>query len=147
MIGVLDLFYQFRKVITFIEMSEQIDGFLQIGSSYNFDRNRLSGYRSKTIDSQGFHKWTQGNMYKSSYAHFHSKVNLEPLRILPTPKTQLFPATVDTSPLFTQKTSMRRASPPWPNKASSKISLEKIPSGYRRLDSTSIATLLSIEAK
>lgn len=122
-------------------MSEQIDGFLQIGSSYNFDRNRLSGYRSKTIDSQGFHKWTQDNMYKSSYAHFHSKVYLYPLRILLTLKTQLYPATVDTYPLFTLKTSMQKVSPPWLNKASNKISSGKMPSGYRQLDSTSIETL------
>lgn len=132
MIEVLDLFDQFRKVITFIEMSEQIDGFLQIGSSYNFDRNRLSGYRSKTIDSQGFHKWTQNNMYQSSYSHFHSKVNILSLRILPTPKIQPFPATVDTYPPFMLKISMQRASQPWPSKVSSKINLEKISSDSRQ---------------
>ncbi len=67
-------------------MSEQIDGFLQMGSSYNFDRNKLTGYRSKTIEAQGFQKWTQDNMYKSSYAHFHSKVNQLSLRTPLTPK-------------------------------------------------------------
>jgi hypothetical protein len=56
-------------------MSGQIDGFLQMGSSYNFERQKIDNFRNKTIDSKGFQKWTQGSMYKSSYAHFHSKVD------------------------------------------------------------------------
>ena len=55
-------------------MSEQIDGFLEMGASYNFDRNKTGNYRSKTIEPQGFQQWTKDSMYKSSYAHFHSKV-------------------------------------------------------------------------
>lgn len=55
-------------------MSEQVDGFLQVGASYNFDRNKLNNYKIHTIASEGFQKWTQPNLFKSSYAHFHSKV-------------------------------------------------------------------------
>jgi len=55
-------------------MSEQADGFLKMGASYHFNREQLGQYQSKTIEPQGFHQWTGNNMYKSSYAHFHSKV-------------------------------------------------------------------------
>ena len=57
-------------------MSEQPDGFLQMKASYGFDKNKVSGYRSKTIEPNGFQQWTKDSMYKSSYAHFHSKVSL-----------------------------------------------------------------------
>lgn len=70
-----DIFYY--KVLTFYIfyfMSEQPGGFLQMNASYNFDRNKLNNYRHKTIASEGFQKWTHPNMYKSSYAHYHSKV-------------------------------------------------------------------------
>lgn len=56
-------------------MSEQADGFLKMGASYNFEREKAEGYKKDTINPQGFQKWTGENMYKSSYAHFHSKVN------------------------------------------------------------------------
>ena len=55
-------------------MSEQADGFLRMGASYNFEREKNEGYKKDTINPQGFQKWTGDNMYKSSYAHFHSKV-------------------------------------------------------------------------
>ena len=55
-------------------MSEQADAFLQLGASYNFEQGKNSQYRSRTIEPGSFQKWTGNNMYKSSYAHFHSKV-------------------------------------------------------------------------
>ena len=55
-------------------MSEQPDGFLQMGASYNFERDKTGNYRSRTIDANNFQRWTGPSMYKSSYAHFHSKV-------------------------------------------------------------------------
>ncbi len=55
-------------------MSEQKDGFLQMDASYNFDQKKLESYRYKTIEPENFQKWTKDYMYKSSYAHFHSKV-------------------------------------------------------------------------
>ena len=36
-------------------MSEQKDGFLQMGDSYNFDREKTDNYANKTISSNTFH--------------------------------------------------------------------------------------------
>jgi len=57
-------------------MSEQVDGHLQLPSSYNFQREKLGHYRNGSIDSQKFHLWLRNDMYRSSYAHFHSPVTL-----------------------------------------------------------------------
>lgn len=57
-------------------MSEQVDGYLQLPSSYNFQRDKLGHYRNGSIDSQKFHLWLRNDMYRSSYAHFHSPVTL-----------------------------------------------------------------------
>jgi len=61
-----------------------------MAASYNFDRNKLNNYRHKTISSEGFQKWTQPNMYKSSYAHYHSKVKRFLNRTQLSPKIQLY---------------------------------------------------------
>lgn len=36
-------------------MSEQKDGFLKMGSSYNFDREKTNNYANNTISSNAFH--------------------------------------------------------------------------------------------
>lgn len=45
-----------------------------MGVSHNFDREKLENYHCKTIDSDAFQKWSKDYMYKTSYAHFHSRV-------------------------------------------------------------------------
>jgi hypothetical protein len=72
-------------------MSEQQDGFLEIAPAYNFDRKNQTNYRSRTIESSTFHKWTSDSMYKSSYAHFHSKVILHLFQESTQPKNSVIP--------------------------------------------------------
>lgn len=55
-------------------MSEQPDGHLSHPASYNFQREKIATYRNGSIDSQKFHLWLRNDMYRSSYAHFHSPV-------------------------------------------------------------------------
>lgn len=115
----INLMLSFESYIIFIViMSEQPDGFLQMGASYNFDRSKNSAYKSQTIQPPGFHQWTKDNLYKSSYAHFHSKVPPLLARIQQTPKAAPFPGTEVTSLRSRQKTSTRRDTPLWPRKVS-----------------------------
>lgn len=55
-------------------MSSQTNGFIKIEPSYDHKRQNNDNYRNSSIEANTFHKWTADNMYKSSYAHFHSKV-------------------------------------------------------------------------
>lgn len=55
-------------------MSSQVDGGVTIPSSFDFQRDKQNTYRSRSIDSNGFSQWASNNMYKSSYAQFHSRV-------------------------------------------------------------------------
>lgn len=55
-------------------MSSQADGAINLPSSYNPNRLSATCYRSKSIEGNGFNSWASNNMYKSTYAHFHSKV-------------------------------------------------------------------------
>jgi hypothetical protein len=57
-------------------MSSQPDGTLQMAQSYHFNRDTANNFRGRSIDSSTFHAWTRDNMYKSSYAKFHSSVIL-----------------------------------------------------------------------
>ena len=57
-------------------MSSQNDGLLQTNQSYHYNRERTGDYNSQSIDSAKFSQWQKDHMYKSSYAHFHSKVHL-----------------------------------------------------------------------
>ena len=125
-------------------MSEQVDGFLQMGASYNFDRSKVSNYKNNTIASDGFQKWTQPNMYKSSYAHFHSKVLPFLLRTRSSPKTQPFPATAATSLPSRPKIYMPEATRPWPSKVSTKSGWAATPTGCLQPASIWTATPLSI---
>lgn len=99
-------------------MSEQIDGFLQMGASYNFERSKLNTYKNNNISSDGFQKWTGPNMYKSSYAHFHSKVKFLTFRILSSLKTQLFQVMEAIFLRLRQKISMHVGTQLWPNRVS-----------------------------
>ncbi len=56
-------------------MSSQIDGAVNIAASYDPKRQKLHNYRAKSIESNAFSSWAADNMYKSSYAHFHSQVS------------------------------------------------------------------------
>jgi hypothetical protein len=58
-------------------MSSQLDGHMQLPSSYNFDRNTVGHYRNKSIDPQNFQVWFQRDMYQSTYAKNHSPVLLK----------------------------------------------------------------------
>ena len=127
-------------------MSEQIDGFLDMKASHGFNRNKVTGYRSKTIESNGFQEWTKNSMYKSSYAHFHSKVILTPSRIPPMEKIVPFLAMEATSPPSKLKTSTPRATPPSPNRASTRINLAKTPSDFQPPASTSTGPTSSTTA-
>jgi hypothetical protein len=135
----------FMEVIILL-MSEQIDGFLDMKASYNFDRSKNAGYRSKTIEAPGFHQWTKDHMYKSSYAHFHSKVHLASPRTPPTPRTARCRATQGTSPQSRPKTSTPRATPPWRNRASTRRLWGGTPSACPPPASTSTATPSSTPA-
>ena len=115
-------------------------------ASHGFDRNKISGYRSKTIEPHGFQQWTKDNMYKSSYAHFHSKVSLTILRTRLMAKTVPFQDTEVTSPQSKHKTSMPRDTLPWQNKVSIKINLARIPSDFQQQDSISTEPTSSIPA-
>jgi len=77
-------------------MSSQKDGMIQMTQSYNFGSGTTNNFRGRTIESNNFHVWSKDNMYKSSYAKFHSSVyfvfinrNLYNLRIV------LYPVTWD----------------------------------------------------
>lgn len=55
-------------------MSSQQDGFLKTGQSYHHNREKTADYQANPINSSKFTDWQKDHMYKSSYAHFHSKV-------------------------------------------------------------------------
>lgn len=55
-------------------MSEQEGGLLDTKGSYHFGRESATQYRAQSIDASKFSSWQKDHMYKSSYAHFHSKV-------------------------------------------------------------------------
>jgi len=57
-------------------MSTQKDGTIQMAQSYNFNRDTGNNFRGRSIESTGFCAWSKDNMYKSSYAKFHSSVVL-----------------------------------------------------------------------
>ena len=59
-------------------MSEQEGGLLNTVQSFDFNRGTTGNYCSNTIDSNRFADWQKDHMYKSSYAHFHSKDSSEP---------------------------------------------------------------------
>ena len=54
-------------------MSEQEGGLLQTKVSYDFN-NSSQNYRAQSIDPNKFTSWQKNDMYKSSYANFHSRV-------------------------------------------------------------------------
>lgn len=56
-------------------MSSQKGGILEMSQSFNFNRDTTNNLRGKTIDSAGFSAWDKDNMYKSTYAQFHSSVS------------------------------------------------------------------------
>jgi hypothetical protein len=55
-------------------MSSQLDGHIQIPSSYNFNKNSINQYRRNTIDPNSFQLWLKNDMYASTYAKNHSPV-------------------------------------------------------------------------
>lgn len=55
-------------------MCEYGGGLLQTKTSFPFNQNSTLTYKNKSIDSAKFAAWHKDNMYKSSYAHFHSRV-------------------------------------------------------------------------
>lgn len=90
-------------------MSEQVGGLLDTVGSYHFDRNKNSQYRAQSIDAAKFSSWQKDNMYKSSYAHFHSKVFLSSFRNLSNPKIKLFQDMEDIFPVLSLMVSMPKA--------------------------------------
>ncbi len=59
-------------------MSEQKGSFLHLKNSYQFNRQRTTDYKSRSIDPANFNSWQTTSMYKSSYADCHSKKSVEP---------------------------------------------------------------------
>lgn len=55
-------------------MSSQKEGILDTNQSFNYKRDTLENYNAQGIDASKFTSWQKDNFYKSSYAHFHSKV-------------------------------------------------------------------------
>lgn len=55
-------------------MSSQPDGTIRMDQSYNFNTETANSFRGRSIDPTSFHAWTRNDMYKSSYAKFHSSV-------------------------------------------------------------------------
>ena len=55
-------------------MSQQKGGVINMTQSFNFNPDSTKNYRNNTINPANFHSWHQDNMYKSSYAKFHSSV-------------------------------------------------------------------------
>jgi len=51
-----------------------MDGLLQTNQSYNFEPEKLGTYKANRIEPAKFSDWQKDHMYKSSYAHFHSRV-------------------------------------------------------------------------
>lgn len=88
-------------------MSEQPDGHLQIPSSYNFHRERVGHTRAGSIDAQKFQLWARNDMYRSSYAHFHSPVPPHWLRIPLSLAQHNCPDTLASSPLTEPKACTR----------------------------------------
>jgi hypothetical protein len=56
-------------------MSSQLDGHMQLPSSYNFNRESVLQQRRNTIDPNNFQLWLKKDMYASSYAKSHSPVS------------------------------------------------------------------------
>jgi len=46
-----------------------------MSQSYNFNRNTVNNFRGRSIDPAGFFAWQKDDMYKSTYAKFHSSVS------------------------------------------------------------------------
>ena len=57
-------------------MSSQKGGILYMSQSFNYNRDTVNNFRGRSIDPTGFSAWQKDNMYKSSYANFHSSVPL-----------------------------------------------------------------------
>lgn len=71
-------------------MSSQIDGHMQLPSSYNFNKETPSQYRRNTIDPNNFQLWIKNDMYGSTYAKHHSPVHLNLIRIRFSRETHIF---------------------------------------------------------
>lgn len=90
-------------------MSSQLGGTVNIPASYNPNRQSVSTYRAKSIESNAFSSWAGDHMYKSSYAHFHSKVfRFYNPRNQPIQRPAPSQATKDSFPKTDQKVSMER---------------------------------------
>ena len=57
-------------------MSSQLDGHLELPSSYNFNKEVTKRYKATTIDPTNFYAWLKHDMYASSYAKHHSPVQI-----------------------------------------------------------------------
>jgi hypothetical protein len=58
-------------------MSSQLDGHLELPSSYNFNKDTVNQHRRNTIDPNSFHLWLKNDMYASTYAKHHSPVKIQ----------------------------------------------------------------------
>lgn len=92
-------------------MSSQLDGHLQLPSSYNFNKETTLKYKASTIDPTNFHAWLKNDMYASSYAKHHSPVQLISLRIQLSPKLDTSLDTLDLFLRIERRASMLRHTP------------------------------------
>ena len=128
-------------------MSEQTDALLQIPSSYNFTRDRVKNYRDNHINSNNFFDWTRNNMYRSSYAHHHSPVHIQPPRIQQNHEPIISQATKASSPKIEPKVFMLRHSQIKQKKSSTVAILTSTDQVWQRPDSISQKILLLINLK
>lgn len=45
-----------------------------MSQSFNYNRDTVNNFRGRSIDPSAFCAWQKNDMYKSSYAKFHSPV-------------------------------------------------------------------------
>lgn len=107
-------------------MSEQQGGILEMAQSYHYNRNENTNYRSRSIDPASFYQWHKDNMYKSTYAQFHSRVYFLLARTLSNLKVLQFLGTLATFQESRLTIFMLRAFRTWLNNPLVLINLVKI---------------------
>ena len=114
-----------------------------MSQSYNFNRDTVNNFRGRSIDPAGFFAWQKDDMYKSTYAKFHSSVLLIWFfRILFNLKTLLFLAMGDSFLELKQITFTQRVLQILPNNLLVMINWVKTYSDWLQQDLMSIKKFL-----
>ena len=70
-----------------IEGASRTQPFLDNNHHFDFENSKLRNYRDKSIESDGFYKWSKDHMYRTSYVGAYSNKPGEP-KTLAMPKYQ-----------------------------------------------------------